>query len=731
MNKISTFFKSLFVAGMAMVGTQALAVDWIGSAPVNGGEYYLYNTARQRWLWDTQSYNGSYQGEALSTNALLWTFDGNADATFTLTSANSKQFSQKNQGWANRIETMMTGLSGKRVNLRTGLENGKYSLYFNEREYSGGQRNVNSTSATRLETGRDAAYEWLFITPLEYQSAQPFYFKAAAVAGENGEAQVSFTEGTYTESEASTSVSGAPVVTGRTELQTKAYFHAVPVEGKVFVGWYDNAEMTGSALSASLDYSVDITSTSQTEEGAVVFTLYAKFGDKLQPVITADETDLLIDETSELLFENTTASLEYLVEKEEVISYDPATGVVTALKEGTSRLDFHQPAEGNIAEANISLEFTVSKHTPVIAWAENVYENQEVTIYTLVDGDIELFSAVSSEPMVASLSGEHGTMLKAYNHGGSTIITITATETDYWAGEVFTKEITPVKAPLHVAVELNSAEQYEAHKAWTGSTVAWDEAKNGIRFANGGVIDYDQHEYDLHFEGIPDSLSFTTSTSSGLASATFWVEESVDGFNWSNKIWESTQRDNTAKIALQPTTRYVKLHHNGNYYGYMQDIRISEKVIFEADSEMLSFFATEVSVVTEAKPLVLTHANIGYVTGVDVSEGFEVSLDGENFVESLSISSLENIVTGGDIMGTVTLYVRYLAETAEHVDGELVIYTNKDDAELFVALTGIVGKDPTALDNASLREAKKVLRNGQVFIVRDGKLYDLRGMVIE
>lgn len=33
--------------------------------------------------------------------------------------------------------------------------------------------------------------------------------------------------------------------------------------------------------------------------------------------------------------------------------------------------------------------------------------------------------------------------------------------------------------------------------------------------------------------------------------------------------------------------------------------------------------------------------------------------------------------------------------------------------------------------NSTVNVAKKVLRNGQVFIVRDGKLYDLRGMVIE
>lgn len=688
MNKISTFFKSLFVAGMAMVGTQALAVDWIGSAPVNGGEYYLYNTAKGRWLWDTQYYDGSYKGEALSTDALLWTFSGSADATFTLTSANGKQFSQKNQGWANRIETMMTGLSGKRVNLRTGLENGKYSLYFNEREYSGGQRNVNSTSATRLETGRDAAYEWLFITPLEYQSAQPFYFKAAAVAGENGTAQVSFTEGTYTESEASTSVSGAPVVTGRTELQTKAYFHAVPVEGKVFVGWYDNAEMTGNALSASLDYSVDITSTSQTEEGAVVFTLYAKFGDKLQPVITADETDLLIDETSELLFENTTASLEYLVEKEEVISYDPATGVVTALKEGTSRLDFHQPAEGNIAEANISLEFTVWKHANkiVVMIGEKVVTNTNLSMGYDLEELVTITSDLGGEFAIEQTVGEEYAVLESG--------VLSSGVKNGWASWTVRQEATDY--------------YYASQVTFTVNVVDQEETEDYVLEVDGSSkIDiYGSKEFTLPAAG--QKLSFRISRD-GTEAGSALVSVMKSG-EWV-QISDLPNKNTSYEFSLDEDVTAIRFHRGGAQFSaiYIHDVKVTRLPYIKTPDTLNVLMNTNVAT---------------FDVDWSCSDGGDIRLlcDNENF--ELSQLLIENTAHAN---GKTTITVTYFGTEVGEV-ANVVVYNHAHSTSIRMVTKYV---DPTALDNASLREAKKVLRNGQVFIVRDGKLYDLRGMVIE
>lgn len=101
---------------------------------------------------------------------------------------------------------------------------------------------------------------------------------------------------------------------------------------------------------------------------------------------------------------------------------------------------------------------------------------------------------------------------------------------------------------------------------------------------SGGGFNWKDKNIVIHFEGVPDKISFqyqpkTTIPASTCTNGKFYVQESSDGSSW-NETWSFGVGDNQSKqstsFALQSSTRYLKIGYTANFSGIFYDISVSE-----------------------------------------------------------------------------------------------------------------------------------------------------------
>lgn len=96
----------------------------------------------------------------------------------------------------------------------------------------------------------------------------------------------------------------------------------------------------------------------------------------------------------------------------------------------------------------------------------------------------------------------------------------------------------------------------------------------GTLSAGCGICSND-HYFTVHISGVPDHISFSTSASGAATATKGWtLEESVDGSSWT-QIWNKNARDCEVDMELSKTTKYVRLHENFNYSGYVKDFQVT------------------------------------------------------------------------------------------------------------------------------------------------------------
>lgn len=82
----------------------------------------------------------------------------------------------------------------------------------------------------------------------------------------------------------------------------------------------------------------------------------------------------------------------------------------------------------------------------------------------------------------------------------------------------------------------------------------------------------------LPANGQPEKINFIHRTNNNNASSAEWyVAESADGEQWSN-AWTTNSKSSSAQsreVALQSTTRFVKLCYSGNFAGYFFSVVVS------------------------------------------------------------------------------------------------------------------------------------------------------------
>ena len=126
----------------------------------------------------------------------------------------------------------------------------------------------------------------------------------------------------------------------------------------------------------------------------------------------------------------------------------------------------------------------------------------------------------------------------------------------------------------------------------------YDWESGQIRMSSDGLLNegcgfcWDDRYFTVEIEGVPDVVSFSTSTSLAATSlgSTDWVlEESSNGSTW-NALWKSSSQKNQVSKELSKSTKYVRVHYGFNYSGYVKDFTITacHYVKFQSEGEVIS-----------------------------------------------------------------------------------------------------------------------------------------------
>ena len=365
------------------------------------------------------------------------------------------------------------------------------------------------------------------------------------------------------------------------------------------------------------------------------------------------------------------------------ITYNAGTKTAIGKNAGKGTVHLYQRETYKNNAADKDFDVIVSKHVPTFTWSNaTLYYNSSIANFCASNQSATSVTRNSSNEEVATISGS---TLTAYNKAESARITMTQAENYYWAEHTEYREVTPVKANNHVSFTIDQS-LYNAMKGASSGDQAWDD---GIKVGNsgaGGVGWDDKYIVIGPFTGIPNQLSCNYSCSDASTGRDWRMYESSDGTNWGDPILSSKDAGSFSH-SLQPTTRYLKFFWTGNYAAYFKNVTITELQYFRTATNGLNFASNQYNHVPAIQSFVVEHANAGYQTAVTSPAHYQVSLDGTNFASSITYSTNATARTGGDKMGSFTVYVKYLAN-AEGTHAGNVVVSNNLRSSINVPVTG-------------------------------------------
>ena len=571
------------------------------------------------------------------------------------------------------------------------------------------QHNKNTRSTTiTISDGTSTAYIYLSAPVIP-----TYFFKAEAISSpaDGGSATATFENGQSTYSIIAPDYATSSV-------STKATFTATPktADGYVFEGWKkDPANATFHEQGAEkTTIEETITSSALNPNGlASQLTLYAIYSRRYTAKITGSNyTNKLVNDSlkADYQFINTQTAIptnseadpfyfkiehnftgndtrEGSTRPDEVIAYDPTTNTITALNEGTATITFYQKNTSSHEPVTESFTVQVIKHTPKFTWnaantpyyygtsIPNIFSTTNTDIETTFTSDNEAFARVENNTLHIANARETAT------------ITVSQQENYKWYGNTEQYPISPVNADNHVPFKIDSEAKYNSFRQSSSHKCSW--SGNRINFY---TADWSDKYYDIHFEGIPDVVTFDYEADWAATDIEWYVRESNDGINWSDKLGRSTSNSGSASVTLQSSTRYVRFCYSGNLNGYISNIDVTERFQFEATPTAIDFGSEGITYGMQYDTVTFLHANAGRITKAvitgDDAKYFNVTPE---FVPG----------TGRDCFGNAALEVTFdnLDEDrgATPYNATLVISDNSDKTEdIHIPLTGIRDGKSTA-----------------------------------
>ena len=358
-------------------------------------------------------------------------------------------------------------------------------------------------------------------------------------------------------------------------------------------------------------------------------------------------------------------------------------------------LAVHQDAITGYAEGNDTKTITVSKRTPTFTWntQAHYYYNSGVSPFvTKTSGGT--YTVTSNNTEVVSTSGDNVTI---YNKPGTASIRVHHPETYYWEEYDHSESITPEWKSNHVTLEVTESNYTSViENRYAGESDRFRWLNGGVLLgsqyvAGDGAEGWDSRYIDIHFTGMPDSLSFTyersVSTATGMD---WWVKEKTEDGEWGDETIyhpNGNPASGTCKVPLKPNTRWVRLRGYCNYGVYFRNIKITKREQFETDSTSFDFKTQIKNANVPSKSFKFKHANAGYtVTAASNDSHYKVSLNNSDFYSSIIIPN-----TGGDRMDSSVVYVKYypsIAGDVEETHNATITFSDALSNSATVSLTG-------------------------------------------
>ena len=285
------------------------------------------------------------------------------------------------------------------------------------------------------------------------------------------------------------------------------------------------------------------------------------------------------------------------------------------------------------------------KGTPAFTWnLTNAYKNHSYSDFFVSTNTETSYSISSSNPSLGAYDPSSGKLV--FGDGEGTVrFTVTQEGNVDWNAHSAYFDVNVTEAQNHLPLTITNSNFGTLVRGVSGDC-EWNNG--GIYLSNNG---YNDKTAEFVFEGIPNQISFSFERHNIVATGVkFNLKLSADGNNW-DEVWSSSSTSGTETYTFtneQLNHKYVRLTYSGNFDATFKNVNITELKYLNIDKASLSFNTNTKGNTVTAQTFTVSHCNAGY--------GVTIASDDENF--TVSPSPLET--TGGDLMGTETITVRYL-----------------------------------------------------------------------
>ena len=289
------------------------------------------------------------------------------------------------------------------------------------------------------------------------------------------------------------------------------------------------------------------------------------------------------------------------------------------------------------------------------------------------------------------------------------------------------KRIVLLLAVVSMALSVVSAEHlpfiFDKQNGANLFTSLITEKSNNVKWNDNAQIELGRCEYKyigikftehiiVHFDGVPDKLSFDVTPNAWrkfAAEAEEWyVKESTDGKNWSDKIISSSEDRAGFLVPLKSSTRYLYIYYKGTLSSNINDLKVTEKTGITLTPNSLYFPLNSQGQTSETtKSLSISYAN--------VQSPIAISIEGTNAdVFITSISTISDGI-GVDGYGDVSIDIQYIGMAPGVYSANIVVSSGDYKSSIpVVASIADITKD-----NAASTGLKSGTQGGY----RDGWVY--------
>ena len=514
---------------------------------------------------------------------------------------------------------------------------------------------------------------------------------------------------------------------------------ATPTNGKLFVGWYSDAEHK-NLISNESTYTYSLTAT---HLQANAHTVYAYFAGKLEPNITGDESSTItVDESKVKLFSfanvsnaipatasngtnfyftitnNTpTGAQRHPSHPNEIISYDAANNRITGYNAGTATITFTQNGTDRYEAVQKSFTVTVQKNGNIIS-LQGYTGNTLSVAYGKQLPIVSTNDATRPEIIVTPISG--GEYAAYHANNGSPYIQSN-----------FTKGTAVLK--------ISQAEDYKYKAAEASYTINVAQAEQEIAYV---LNDPNEHSLNTIKTGDPFKLSgpgdqlYFDIYHSFAAIEYFHVEYSTDGGNWNDMGIDINDDITTSYKTFGPYTVPEGTTHirfkttvGSTLTRTFKNIKITRKLYFNASTNSLDFNVYDGE--TEQQT---------FTVDWSISNGGEIKVYSDNPDFTVSPTGFGN-GNNADGKNTVTVSYKEAEGSPNTANGHIYVYNDVNCHEIAVSGLTKWKADPnkryslqsgsnnitvTGIGDTELMEQKSHLLQAFAFEEQDANKYTVK-----